>query len=137
MSNFFHVISYKCEPFFSSNKYTKNQKNFVPSPQICDVMGYKESIGFFLPLLRNKYSFSLILFFVWIFFFDSNNLIERTISLRRMHQLEKDKLFYEEKIKEDQAKLEELESNPANLEKFAREQYLMKKDNEDIFIVEP
>jgi cell division protein FtsB len=53
-----------------------------------------------------------------------------------MHQLEKDKMFYEEKIKSDQAKLEELESNPANLEKFAREQYLMKKANEDIFIIE-
>ena len=100
-------------------------------------MGYKESFGFFLPLLRNKYSLSLILFFVWIVFFDSNNLIERTINLKRVHQLEKDKIFYEDKIKEDQAKVEELESNPVNLEKFAREQYLMKKDNEDIFIVEP
>jgi cell division protein FtsB len=44
-------------------------------------------------------------------------------------------MFYEEKIREDRAKLEELESNPANLEKFARENYLMKKDNEDIFII--
>ena len=100
-------------------------------------MGYKESFGFFLPLLKNKYSLSLILFFAWILFFDSNNLIDRSISLKRMHQLEKDKIFYEEKITEDRAKLDELDSNPANLEKFAREQYLMKKDGEDIFIVEP
>jgi len=99
-------------------------------------MGYKESFSFFLPLLRNRYSLSLIVFFVWLIFFDSNNLIERTIHLKKQHQLEKDKIFYEEKIKEDNAKLEELESNPANLEKFAREQYLMKKDNEDIFIIE-
>jgi len=99
-------------------------------------MGYKETFRFFLPLLRNRYSLSLIVFFVWLLFFDSNNLIERTIHLSKLHQLEKDKIFYEEKIKDDNAKLEELESNPANLEKFAREQYLMKKDNEDIFIVE-
>jgi len=99
-------------------------------------MGYKESFSFFLPLLRNRYSLSLIVFFVWLIFFDYNNLIERTIHLKKQHQLEKDKIFYEEKIKEDNAKLEELESNPANLEKFAREQYLMKKDNEDIFIIE-
>ena len=99
-------------------------------------MGYKESFGFFLPFLRNRYSLSLIVFFGWIVFFDSHNLIERTIQLRQQHQLERDKIFYEEKIKEDNAKLEELESNPANLEKFAREQYLMKKDNEDIFIIE-
>ena len=99
-------------------------------------MGYKENIGFFLPLLKNKYSFTLILFFVWVVFFDSNSLIERTFQLRQMHQLEKDKIFYEEKIKEDQAKLEELESSPANLEKFARERFLMKKENEDVFVFE-
>jgi len=99
-------------------------------------MAKKESFGFLLPLFRNKYSFTLILFFIWVVFFDSNNLIERTFHLRQMHQLERDKIFYEEKIKDDRAKLEELESNPANLEKFAREHYLMKKDNEDIFIIE-
>ena len=99
-------------------------------------MDFKERFGFFLPLLRNKYSLTLIIFFVWIVFFDSNNLIERAFNLRKVHQLEKDKIFYEEKIREDRSKLEELESNPNNLEKFAREQYLMKKDNEDIFIIE-
>lgn len=88
-----------------------------------------------LPLLKNKYSLSLILFFVWIVFFDSNNLIDRAISLKRVHQLERDEMYYENKIAEDHAKLEELESNPANLEKFAREQYLMKRANEDIFII--
>jgi len=99
-------------------------------------MGYKDSIGFFLPLLRNKYSLSLILFFVWVSFFDSNSFIERVFQLRQMHRLEKDKIFYQEKIKDDRVKLMELESNPANLEKFAREHFLMKKDNEDVFIVE-
>ena len=99
-------------------------------------MAKKESFGFLLPLFRNKYSFTLILFFIWVVFFDSNNLIERVIQLKQVHQLEKDKIFYEEKIRDDRAKLEELESNPANLEKFAREHYLMKKDNEDIFIIE-
>jgi len=98
-------------------------------------MGFKETFGFFLPLLRNRYSLSLIVFFVWLVFFDSNNLIDRTLNLRQFHRLEKDKIFYEVKIHEDRSKLEELESNPANLEKFAREQYLMKKDNEDIFII--
>jgi cell division protein FtsB len=99
-------------------------------------MGYKKSFGFLLPLFRNKYSLSLILFFAWVVFFDSNNLIERALHLSQMHQLEKDKIFYDEKIKDDRAKLDELESNPANLEKFARENYLMKKENEDIFIID-
>ena len=89
-----------------------------------------------LPLLKNKYSFSLILFLVWVVFFDTNNLIDRAISLKQVHNLENDIFFYREKIKDDQTRLDELLSNPANLEKFAREQYLMKKDNEDVFIID-
>lgn len=50
-------------------------------------------------------------------------------------QLLKDKAFYLEKIEEDRKRLEELQTNNANLEKFAREQYLMKKDDEDIFVI--
>ena len=99
-------------------------------------MAFKDSIRFVLPLLKNKYSLSLIVFFVWIVFFDSNNLIERTINLKHVHELEKDKIYHEAQIMENRIKLQELESNPENLEKFAREQYLMKKENEDIFIVE-
>ena len=99
-------------------------------------MSIKERFGFFLPLLRNKYSLTLICFFVWVVFFNSNNLVERAFSLRKVHRLQMDKVFYEEKIKDDRTKLEELKSNPENLEKFVREQYLMKKDNEDVFIIE-
>ena len=96
----------------------------------------KNSFRFIFPLIRNKYSLTLIVFFVWIIFFDSNNLINRIINLQQVHKLERDIVFYEEKIKNDNAKIEELQSNPANLEKFAREQFLMKKEDEDIFIVE-
>ena len=99
-------------------------------------MSIKNSFRFIFPLLRNKYSLSLIVFFVWVIFFDTNNLINRIINLKHVHKLERDIIFYEEKIKDDRAKLEELQSNPANLEKFAREQFLMKKDNEDVFIIE-
>ena len=114
---------------------SKNCCNFASNIKYGD-MANKQIFGFFLPLFRNKYSLTLILFFGWVIFFDSNSLIERVFLLRKMHQLEKDKIFYEEKIKDDRAKLNELESNPANLEKFAREHFLMKKDNEDIFIIE-
>ena len=94
-----------------------------------------KGIQFILPMLKNPFSVSLILFFVWIVFFDSNNLIERALNLKQVHLLERDKIYYEVKINEDRLKLEELKSNPENLEKFAREQYLMKKVNEDIFII--
>ena len=88
-----------------------------------------------LPLLKNKFTLTLIIFIGWIFFFDQNNLTERIENLNQLHSLEKDKMYYMEKIKVDSQKLHELKTNARNLEKFAREQYLMKKKNEDIFIV--
>lgn len=88
-----------------------------------------------MPLLKNKYTLSLILFFSWIFFFDQNNLLDRVDNIKQLHQLEKDRVYYIEKINLDTERLKELKSNSANLEKFAREQYLMKKPNEDIFII--
>ncbi|MDR1673356.1 MAG: hypothetical protein LBS09_07875 [Bacteroidales bacterium] len=96
----------------------------------------KKIIFFFLPLLKNKYTLSLMVFFAWIVFFDSNNLINRAIRLKQVHRLEKEKIYYEQKIAEDHEKLDELTGNPEKLEKFAREQYLMKRANEDIFIIE-
>ncbi len=87
-------------------------------------------------LLKNKYSVSLLVFVVWLVFFDHNDLfvqIERTGELK---QLEKGKEYYTEQIQEMKKELSELDSDPASLEKAAREKYMMKKDNEDLFIIE-
>jgi cell division protein FtsB len=89
-----------------------------------------------LPLLKNKYTLILIVFLGWILFFDQNNILERVQNLNQLHQLEKDEVYYIEKIKQDSTQLKELQTDKKNLEKFAREQYLMKKKNEDIFIIE-
>ena len=86
--------------------------------------------------LKNKYSISLLVFVVWLVFFDHNDLfvqIERTGELK---QLEKGKEYYTEQIQEMKKELSELDSDPASLEKAAREKYMMKKDNEDLFIIE-
>ena len=87
------------------------------------------------PFLKNKYLLAVLFFAAWIIFFDQNNLIDRVVAVRKYRQMERDKQYYIEKIKTDSRKLEELRTDRENLEKFAREQYLMKKDNEDIFIV--
>jgi cell division protein FtsB len=55
--------------------------------------------------------------------------------MKKLRQLEKEKEYYLNKIKEDQQRIFELTSDSDDLEKFAREKYLMKKDNEDVFIV--
>ena len=87
------------------------------------------------PVLRNKYLLSLSLFAIWILFFDQNNLLDRYKLVREAHQLQKDKMYYIQRIKSDSARLNELMTNSENLEKFAREQYLMKKKDEDIFVI--
>jgi cell division protein DivIC len=85
--------------------------------------------------LRNKYILTALLFFVWLLFFDQNNLSERRKTSNEFNQLIEEKDYYLKKIGEDRKRINELKTNADNLEKFAREQYLMKKDDEDIFII--
>lgn len=85
--------------------------------------------------LRNKYLIAFSVFVIWILLFDNNNLIKRYNDLKDLRQLQKDKDYYTTRIEEDRRKLNELRTDSKNLEKFAREQYYMKKDNEDLFII--
>ena len=89
-----------------------------------------------LPYLKNKYILTLLVFFVWILFFDQNNLVDRFISQRQIRQLERDNQYFRDRIRKDSTRMNELKTDNENLEKFAREQYLMKRENEDIFIIE-
>jgi cell division protein FtsB len=75
------------------------------------------------------------MFFVWILFLDSNNLMARVGLTRKLNTLENEKEYYEEKILEVRADHEELFGNRDMLEKFAREKYLMKKETEDVFLI--
>jgi len=86
-------------------------------------------------LLRNKYILTGFLFVVWLVMFDQNSLIERRKFSTELKELNEEKEYYLNKIEEDSKRLKELKTDNNNLEKFAREQYLMKKDNEDIFLI--
>lgn len=88
-----------------------------------------------LYFLRNKYILTSIFFVIWLFIFDQNNLVERIKNIREYNQLLKDKEYYFEKIEEDRQQLKELKTNNENLEKFAREKYFMKKEDEDVFVI--
>jgi len=87
-------------------------------------------------LLKNKFFLTGMIFLLWLTFFDKNNLIDLFGEMSKIHSRNKEKEYYEEKIASDREKIKELRTNSNNLEKFAREQYLMKKPNEDIFIIE-
>jgi cell division protein DivIC len=87
------------------------------------------------PIFRNKYLLTIIIFFTWIILLDSNNLISRYKAMRELHQLKEDREYFINKIEEDKRKLKELKTDDENLEKFAREQYRMKKADEDLYII--
>ena len=87
------------------------------------------------PILRNRYFLTVLVFLVWILLFDNNNLVDRYHNIKNLRQLEKDRVYYRERIEEDRRKLNELKTSDENLEKFAREQYHMKKEDEDIYII--
>jgi len=86
-------------------------------------------------VFRNKYLLTIIIFLIWILLFDSNNLIARYKELRELHKLKIDREYYSKRIEADRQKLHELKTDNNNLEKFAREQYLMKKPDEDLYII--
>lgn len=90
----------------------------------------------FFRFIRNKYFIVSLLFILWITFFSSNNLIQWSQVVLNVSEQESQKRYYKEAIKAIDEKLNELSSNKDSLEKFAREQYLFKEENEDIFIVE-
>ncbi len=85
--------------------------------------------------IMNKYTVVLLIFLVWLAFFDRNNLVEKMQLRGKISTLKKEKAYYLEKIEEDKRNMKELLSNKDNLEKFAREQYLMKNKNEDVFVI--
>ncbi len=78
----------------------------------------------------------LVISFLFIMIFvDENSFVQSFLYDQQIHGLKKEIQHYQGVIEESKTKLNELQSNEKNLEKFAREQYLMKKDNEDIYII--
>ncbi|MFC2079911.1 septum formation initiator family protein [Bacteroidota bacterium] len=87
------------------------------------------------PFLKNKYVLALAGFIVWISFFSQYSLMDQVQLSRNLKQLRQEKVYYIDQIKRDSTRLHELTTDNENLEKFAREQYYMKKANEDVFVV--
>jgi cell division protein DivIC len=88
------------------------------------------------PLFRNFYFVTGFSFLIWMIFLDSNDLISRFKLGSKLRTLDNEKEYYQEKIADVDKDREELMTDKDLLEKFAREKYLMKKETEDIFIIE-
>ena len=90
-----------------------------------------------LRLFKNKYFIVTAIMVVWISFFDRYNLVRRLFrDGKEYRELKSERDYYLKKIAEVKKSKDELFSNNAKLEKFAREKYYMKKDGEDVFVVE-
>jgi cell division protein FtsB len=85
--------------------------------------------------VKNKYVFTTILLLIWLAFFDSHNLIRQYKLKSEKEKLKEEMLFYKSEIEKDSTALFNLTNNPETQEKFAREKYNMKKDDEDIIII--
>ena len=72
---------------------------------------------------------------VWVIFFDKNDLATQIKLGQEVKQLEEEKSYFTREISGITSDIKELSTNPKTLEKFAREKYLMKRDNEDIFVI--
>lgn len=87
------------------------------------------------PFVRNRYILSFFIFAIWISFFDTYHLIDRIKSVNTLHELETERDFFKEEIIKYRRQIYELDHDKESLEKFAREQHLMKKENEDVYII--
>ena len=91
----------------------------------------KKTVSFFI----NKFFILTVAFIVWLLFFDSNNIMNRLRYRDKLKELKKEKHFYLDEIRHDSILTRKLLNDSLELEKFAREKYMMKKDKEDIFMV--
>jgi cell division protein DivIC len=86
--------------------------------------------------IRNKYLITICAFVVWMFFFDTRDIITQRERSNELEKLKESKAYFTSEIEKETKALEELKSDPAAIEKLAREKYFMKKDNEDLFIIQ-
>jgi len=86
-------------------------------------------------ILFNRYLIAIIAFAVWMMFFDGNSLKRQRILNERIGNIKRMSSYYQTEIAKNEKAIQELVTNQETLEKFAREKYLMKRENEDIFII--
>lgn len=85
--------------------------------------------------LKNKYFIAVLIFAAWMAFFDRNSLLQRNKLSQDLKEQEQQRDFYLDEIRRDSITLHELSSDTQNLIRFAREQYLMKKPEEDVYLI--
>lgn len=89
----------------------------------------------FLKFLGNRYVLVLLGFIIWMLFLDNYSYLEHRVLNNEINELEDNIDYYKTEIKKDSIRIKKLK-NPDQIEKYAREKYYMKRENEDIYIIE-
>ena len=85
--------------------------------------------------LVNKYTVVMLFFVAWMLFLDNYSYLDHRLLNKELNELEDNKTYYQDEIKKDKTQIKKFK-NPSEIEKYAREKYFMKKDSEDIYIIE-
>lgn len=88
-----------------------------------------------LKVVRNKFFITALAFMVWMLFFDRNDIATQYEYRKELNGLKEEKAFYVSETEKVTEELKALTSDKKKLQKFAREKYLMKKDDEDVFVI--
>jgi cell division protein FtsB len=96
-------------------------------------MAFRDS-GWFR-FIGNKYVWVLLFFGVWMLFLDNYSWLNHRELDKQIDELEDNKTYYQQEIRKDQQSIRQLK-NPDQIEKYAREKYFMKRDSEDIYIID-
>ena len=83
----------------------------------------------------NKYLLATVGFVIWMLFFDRNDIFVQHDRGNELKALQQNKTYFIEQIATERKFSEELKKDPAAIETFAREQYKMKRDSEDLFLI--
>lgn len=89
----------------------------------------------FLKFLGSRYTLVLLFFIVWMLFLDNYSYFDHRILDQQINELEENKRYYQDEIAKDEQSIKKL-NNPGQTERYAREKYYMKKDSEDIYIID-
>jgi cell division protein FtsB len=84
---------------------------------------------------KNKYFITIVGLTVWVLFFDKNDWSTQRDLRAEVKKLQEERNYFAKEISAITSDIKDLGTNPKTLEKFAREKYLMKRDNEDIFVI--
>ncbi len=89
------------------------------------------------PILKNRYAYVGLAFVIWMVFLDQNNLFQQYKSYKELKKMEQKEAYLDSEIVKNKEIVQKLTDSQEELEKYARERYWMKKENEDLFIILP